>query len=112
MTNCQICGNINTYYVTLCSTELECDPVRFFTCKTGACIPIGYMCDGKYDCGEDDDSDETHPNCTGLISMLKIFQVLDIKAANCCKLQQYEIETNLVFQTSLFSSVTVVWVIA
>ena len=39
----------------------ECDDT-FFTCRSGRCIPVDFKCDGKYDCGSGDDTDEK--NCT------------------------------------------------
>ena len=35
-----------------------CDDDLHFTCTSKKCIPKGYVCDGDYDCGTGDDSDE------------------------------------------------------
>ena len=41
--------------------EVECDKDEF-TCDSGRCISIKHRCDGSYDCGREDLSDEK--NCT------------------------------------------------
>lgn len=36
-----------------------------FTCESGHCIPIRFLCDGEYDCGPGDFTDENNKNCEG-----------------------------------------------
>ena len=38
-----------------------------FTCDSGYCIPIHFLCDGDYDCGPGDYSDEDNENCEGKV---------------------------------------------
>ena len=35
-----------------------CDEDIHFTCENKKCIPKEFLCDGDYDCGVGDDSDE------------------------------------------------------
>lgn len=44
----------------------DCSDIeRYFTCENKACIPQDYVCDGVYDCGQGDDSDEK--DCKGWV---------------------------------------------
>ncbi|PGH38558.1 MAG: hypothetical protein CRN43_14360 [Candidatus Nephrothrix sp. EaCA] len=44
-------------------TEPICEP-GFFRCDNYRCIPSTFICDGKYDCGPHDKSDEKHCSTT------------------------------------------------
>ena len=38
-----------------------------FTCESGHCIPVHFLCDEEYDWGPGDYSDENNDNCQGNI---------------------------------------------
>ena len=44
------------------TADISCNPEFFFTCDNGACVPNEFLCDGDFDCGGIDVSDER--NCT------------------------------------------------
>ncbi|CAG7723777.1 unnamed protein product [Allacma fusca] len=47
------------------NNTLETCPIGHFRCETTYnCVPISSFCDGKYDCGNDDPTDEPEGKCT------------------------------------------------
>ena len=51
--------------------DFECEEDQF-ACETGRCIPNTFLCDGEYDCGPGDFSDEVNDNCEGERERIKI----------------------------------------
>lgn len=45
-----------------------------FTCDSGYCIPLRFHCDGDYDCGPGDYSDEENETCEGSFPALSLWE--------------------------------------
>ena len=61
------------------SAPPDCHDINFFKCNvSGRCIPIDYLCDDIFDCGEDDYSDENNLYCNGVYFNTINFHIMSI----------------------------------
>jgi hypothetical protein len=61
----------------------KCDKTQF-TCDSGKCINMKYVCDKYPDCGIDDNSDEK--NCNGKLYLFNIIIIIIIIIIICLRL--------------------------